>query len=65
MGKPVTISVHVGTGSEGEQRLVEWKTAAAKAGLWHGDTPAVGKWLALLADREIERQKENKNANQS
>ena len=55
MSKDITISVYLGKSDEGQQRLEQWRQAAAMADCWHGDTPAVGKWLASLADREIEK----------
>ena len=51
----ITISVHLGTGGEGELRKQALEALAAQAGHIHNGKPSIGRWLVAQADQWIEQ----------
>lgn len=53
--KPVVITIHLGTGAQGELRRQALETIAATQGhIWDGK-PSIGRWLVAQADQWIEQ----------
>ena len=62
--KAVTISIHLGTGGQGELRKQALEAQAALAGFTFDGKPSIGRWLVAQADqwidaiyRQIQKQK--------
>lgn len=51
----ITISVHLGTGGEGELRKQALEALAAQAGHIHNGKPSIGRWLVAQADQWVEQ----------
>lgn len=52
--KPAVITIHLGTGAEGELRRMALEAIAATQGhTWDGK-PSIGRWLVAQADQWIE-----------
>ena len=66
--KTITISVHLGTGDEGELRKQALEAIAASKGHTFDGKPSVGRWLVAQADewidaiyKQIQKQKGNQS----
>jgi hypothetical protein len=51
----ITISVHLGTGDEGELRKQTLEALAAQTGHIHNGKPSIGRWIVAQADQWIEQ----------
>lgn len=52
--KPVTITIYLGTGAQGELRRKALEAIAATQGHVWNNEPSIGRWLVAQADRWIE-----------